>query len=123
MAKKKADAGAKASGGAKAESGAKPAKAAGRTKWFDDKSSAPLIEVYARRLESFMQAMADGVVEAKEVEKQEERLVSLMKEVEPLLDDAVHEKVTQLLCELTAYDLMQMLHSMHQARPKTTFHG
>jgi hypothetical protein len=46
-----------------------------------------------------------------------------MKEVEPLLDDNQHEKVTRLLCELTAFDIMQMLHTMQQARPKTKFRG
>jgi hypothetical protein len=46
-----------------------------------------------------------------------------MKEVEPQLDDAVHEKVTRLLCEMTAYNLMQMLHAMQEARPSTAFRG
>jgi hypothetical protein len=41
-----------------------------------------------------------------------------MKEVEPMLDDKQHAKVTQLLCELTAYDIMQTLHGVQQARPK-----
>ena len=67
--------------------------------------------------------MADGKVDDAEIKAQEARLVALMKEVEPLLDDALHEKVTQLLCELTAYDLMQMLHQMQQARPQTMFRG
>jgi hypothetical protein len=94
-----------------------------RLKWFDEKSKEPLIEDYARRLDSFVQTMADGVVEDRELKEQEERLVALMKELEPLLDDNLHGKVTRLLCELTAYDIMQMLHSLQQARPKTTFRG
>ncbi len=102
---------------------AKPAAPAGRQKWFDDASHAPLIENYARQLESFIQTMADGVVDDGEIAAQEERLIGLMKEVEPLLDDDVHAKVTRLLCELTAYDIMQMLHSFQEARPKTQFRG
>ena len=97
----------------------KPTKSA----WLDETSSAPAISEKAQQMESFLAAMADGRVDASEVEAQEARLVELMKEVEPLLDDDLHEKVTQLLCELTAYDLMQVLHSMHQARPKTEFRG
>jgi hypothetical protein len=31
--------------------------------------------------------------------------------------------VTELLCELTAYDLMQTLHEMQKARPRTAFRG
>jgi hypothetical protein len=46
-----------------------------------------------------------------------------MKEIEPKLDDGLHAKVTELLCELTAHDLMQMLYQMQQARPKTVFRG
>jgi hypothetical protein len=104
---------------------AKVAKAtkAARVKWFDAKSHAPLIETYTRRLDSFLQTMADGIVEDRELEQQEERLIGLMKEVEPLLDDAQHAKVTQLLCELTAYDIMQMVNGLQKARPKTTFRG
>ncbi len=103
----------------------KPAakSSAKRIKWLDDKSGAPLIDGYARQLTSFMEAMADGEVDDSEVKAQESRLVKIMKEVEPKLDDALHGKVTQLLCELSAYDLMQILNSMQKARPKTAFRG
>jgi len=94
-----------------------------RAKWFDDASSAPVIEEQARRLTTFMTALADGKVEAHEVKEQEQRLVAAMKEADAALDNAAHAKVTQLLCELTAYDLMNMLYALEQARPKTTFHG
>jgi hypothetical protein len=101
----------------------KLAAPAGRQKWFDEASHEPLIENYARQLDSFIQTMADGVVDEGEIRAQEERLITLMKEVEPLLNDDLHTKVTQLLCELTAYDIMQMLHSLQEARPKTQFRG
>jgi hypothetical protein len=94
-----------------------------RQSWFDEKTHEPLIEQYARQLDSFITTMADGVVEEREIKEQEERLVKLMQELEPLLDDKQHEKVTRLLCELTAYDLMQTLYTMQQARPKTVFRG
>jgi hypothetical protein len=94
-----------------------------RTPWLDDKTDAPLFEQYARRLDSFLQTIADGKVEDKEITAQEKRLVELMREVEPMLDDKTHAKVTELLCELTAYDLMQLIHLMQQARPRTTFRG
>jgi hypothetical protein len=94
-----------------------------RTSWLDEKAQHPLIEQYARQLDSFAQAMADGKIEASELRDQEGRLVALMKEIEPQLDDALHEKVTRLLCELAAYDLMQMVQTMQEARPKTVFRG
>jgi len=104
---------------------AKPAaaKSGRRSSWLDEASNTPLIERYARQLKGFMNALADGKVDDQEVREQESRLVALMKEIEPQLDAAMHAKVTQLLCELTAYDLMQILHSMEVARPKTKFRG
>ncbi len=92
----------------------KPARAS----WLDAKAQHPQIEQQARQLDTFIQAMADGKIDDAELKQQEARLVALMKEIEPQLDDALHEKVTRLLCELTAYDLMQMLHTMQQARKK-----
>jgi hypothetical protein len=96
---------------------------AGRLSWFDEKTSKPLIDGYARTLESFVTTMADGKVEPKELRAQEKRIIDLMKEVEPLLNDDLHAKVTSLLCELTAYDIMQLLFTLDAARPKTKFRG
>ena len=112
-------------GTAKSAAGASKgaAKSGTRVKWLDDKSGAPLIERYARELTTFMEAVADGEVQDSEVQEQEARVVKLMKEIEPRLDEALHAKVTHLLCELTAYDLMQVLNSMRKARPKVVFRG
>lgn len=102
---------------------AKPAASKKRLSWLAKGTDTPLIDQYARQLDSFIQTMADGEVDASEIKDQEARVVKLMKAVEPELDDAMHEQVTQLLCELTAYDIMQILHSMQAARPKTRFRG
>jgi hypothetical protein len=101
----------------------KPEAAAHRSNWFDETTRTPVIEDAARQLESFTAAMTDGRVDANELKAQEARLVDLMKEIEPELDDPLHEKITRLLCELTAYNLMQMMHAMQEARPKTAFRG
>ena len=94
-----------------------------KTPWFDDSTDTPLIAEYARKLDSFLDAVADARIETRELDEQEKRVVSLMKEVEPLLSPEAHEKVTRLLCEVTAYDLMQALHMAGHARTKTTFRG
>lgn len=91
--------------------------------WFDDASNIPLISEQAQRLESFLEAVADGKIDQHEIDAQEKRLVDLMREIEPLLDADLHAKVTRLLCELTAYDLMQMMRTLEEARPKTAFRG
>ena len=104
---------------------AKASKAAakGKTPWFDDTSEAPLLTEYARKLDSFLDVVADGKVDSKELDEQEKRVVALMKEVEPLLSPEAHEKVTALLCEVTAYDLMNAFHMANKARPRTQFRG
>ena len=94
-----------------------------KTPWFDQHSEAPMLQEYARKLDSFVEVMADGRVDVKELEQQEARVVALMKEVEPLLSPEAHEKVTRLLCEVTAYDLMNTLHMAHASRPRTKFRG
>jgi hypothetical protein len=113
---------AKSSKDTKSSKGSKDTKSK-RKSWFDARSHTILIKEYAEQLGSFVQTMADGKVDASELEAQQERLIALMKEVEPQLDDALHEKVTRLLCELAAYDVMQMIYTMQEARPKTVFRG
>jgi hypothetical protein len=96
---------------------------AGKTPWFDEASEAPMLTEYARKLDSFLDVVADGRVETKEIEEQEHRVVALMKEVEPLLSPEAHEKVTRLLCEVTAYDLMNAFYMAGKSRPLTKFRG
>jgi hypothetical protein len=100
-----------------------PRSAGPRLSWLDEATQTSQIDTYARKLGSFVDALADGVVQESELAAQEKRLVKIMKEVEPRLDDATHARVTELLCELTAYDIMHILHSMHAARPAAEFRG
>ena len=86
-----------------------------RTNWFDD-SDLPIIDEQVQKLESFTQAMADGVVEKRELEQQENSLIKAMKAVESGLDDAQHAKVTRLLVELSAYNIMRLLHELQTLR-------
>jgi hypothetical protein len=101
----------------------KTATSAKRLSWVDARTQTPLIDKHARQLGSFMKAMQDGRVDESEIKDQEGRIVKLMKEIEPLLDDRQHRKITELLCELTAYDIMQMLYTINESRPKTAFRG
>jgi hypothetical protein len=94
-----------------------------RQSWLDEKSQAPQIDRYVEKLESVVEAMADGRVDDKELQAQQQRVISLMKEIEPQLNDELHAKVTDLLCALTALEMMETMHTMQQARPKTVFHG
>ena len=95
---------------------------AGRQSWLDD-AQTPLIDQYTQKLATFMEAMADGRVDRQERDDQEKRLVAAMKEVEGELSDGQHAKVTKLLCEISAYNIMQTLYMLQSARPKTAFRG
>ena len=93
-----------------------------RKSWIDPETNEPLIDDYAKKLSTFARAFADGVITEQEIADQEARLVDLMKDVEPLLVDATRAKITRLMCELTAYDIMQFVFEMQQARA-TAFRG
>ena len=101
----------------------KSPSSAQRTNWLDEQTQTPLIDQHARKLATFLDAMADGRIDDQEIKAQEARVYNLLKEIDPQLDDALHARVTELLCELTAYDLMQMLREMQQKRPQTKFRG
>ena len=88
-----------------------------RHSWIDADSN-PDLDAHVAQLEHFTKSMADGVVDAKELETQENNLVAAMREVEKLLDDAQHAKVTKLLAELTAYSVMRTLHELTAAHVK-----
>jgi hypothetical protein len=95
----------------------------GRQSWLDTTSETPLIHEYTEKLTTFVNAMADGVIDSSELSAQEARLQHVMKDLEPKLDDPLHASVTRLLCELTAYNIMRTLASLQDARPKSVFRG
>jgi len=52
-----------------------------RMSWVDETTQLPVIETYASQLEHFVETFADGQVDKAELQKQERKLVDLMKEV------------------------------------------
>jgi len=92
-----------------------------RTSWFDDKAEHPLIQEQVSKLESFTSALADGVITKQELGSQEQRLVAAMKALESDLDDKLHAKTTTVLVELTAYNVMRLLHELQTERARMAF--
>ena len=88
-----------------------------RASWIDDDHN-PTLDAHISQLEHFTNAIADGIVDAAELEKQENNLVAAMRDAEAVLDDAQHAKVTKLLAELTAYSVMRTLHELTSAHVK-----
>lgn len=91
-----------------------------RTSWFDDTTALPVIDEQVHRLDTFADAMQDGVIEKQELDRQQQSLVAAMRSVEGDLSDAQHEKVTRLLIELSAYNIMRLLHELHSQRLQQT---
>jgi hypothetical protein len=89
-----------------------------RTSWFDEKAEYPIIQEEVNKLASFTDALADGVVERKELAAQEQRLVAAMQRLEPQLNDDLHDKVTTVLVEMTAYNIMRLLHELKAERAR-----
>ena len=92
-----------------------------RTSWFDEKAEHPLVTEQVNKLDSFTDAMADGIVDTTELEAQEQRLTAAMKALEPTLDDALHANVTKVLVELSAYNIMRLLHELQAQRARVAF--
>jgi predicted transcriptional regulator len=92
-----------------------------RTSWFDDQTKHPVIDEQMRRLESFTTALADGVVSKEELSGQEQRLNTALKKLEAELSDDLHAKVTTVLVELSAYNVMRLLHELHTERARQAF--
>ncbi len=92
-----------------------------RASWFDDRTEHALIHEKLEKLESFTTALADGVVSKQELTGQEERLVKAMKSLEGTLNDQQHADVTTVLVELTAYNVMRLLHELQSERARLAF--
>ena len=92
-----------------------------RTSWFDEKAEYPVIQQEVNKLRSFTDAMADGIIEKNELDAQEQRLVAAMRRLEPELSDELHEKVTVVMVEMSAYNIMRLLHELHAERARMAF--
>ena len=92
-----------------------------RNSWFDDKAEHAMIQEQITKLDSFTSAMADGVVSESELGVQESRLVASMKTLEADLSDDLHAKVTTVLVELSAYNVMRLLHELQAERARMAF--
>jgi hypothetical protein len=92
-----------------------------RASWFDDKAEHPVIQEQVKKLASFTSAMEDGVISTQELNGQEQRVIAAMKKVEGELSDDLHSKVTTMLVEMTAYNVMRLLHELQVEHTRRAF--
>jgi len=67
-----------------------------RTSWFDPETNEAMFSKYIDQMESWQEALADGVVEPEEVKRQAERVAEMLRALEPKLSDELHEELTQI---------------------------
>jgi len=91
-----------------------------RINWLDEDTNLPALDEHVAQLEHFTSSMADGVIDSDELSKQNEAVVSAMKAVQDDLTDEQHAKVTALLVEMTAFNVMATLHGLAASRPRGT---
>jgi ribosomal protein S13 len=87
-----------------------------RISWFDEKTHMPVIDEQVHKLTAFVDAMADGVIDEAELNKQQSSVVEAMKAVEGDLNDRQHAQITRLMVELSAYNIMRLLHELQETR-------
>lgn len=92
-----------------------------RTSWFDERAEHLVVHEQVTKLESFTSALADGIVTKHELDAQEAQLVKALKALEPQLNEAQHDQVTRVLIEMTAYNIMRLLHELQAERAKIAF--
>ncbi len=70
-----------------------------RTSWFSEEGDDVMFQHYVERMESWQQAIADGVITPEELKEQAQRVAELLRTLESKLDDDLHAEVSQVLME------------------------
>jgi hypothetical protein len=82
-------------------------EASARMSWFDEGQGLTHLSEYFQRMESWQQAIADGVITPEEIREQAQRVIGLLKEVEPLVGEAERRTITETLYEMAVLGAMQ----------------
>jgi len=80
-----------------------------REPWFDSESSELIFARYVEKMESWQNALADGVVQPEEVRQQSQRVTDMLRALEPKLSDELHEDLTKIFYELSVLYGMRAL--------------
>jgi hypothetical protein len=83
------------------------AEESSRISWFDQEKGPLHLSEYFQRMDSWQQAIADNRITAEEIRDQASRVIALLKEVEPLVNDEEHQVITETLYEMAVLQAMQ----------------
>jgi hypothetical protein len=80
-----------------------------RTSWFDQESNELGFSKYLERMDSWQDALADGVVTPEELEQQMQRVIELLRNLEPKLSNELHAELTTIFYELAVFYGMERI--------------
>ena len=78
--------------------------------WFDGQGLDLLREDFLDHHEGWKKYIEDGQITAEEILEQENRIVSMLRVIEPELDLATHKKLTDILLEYEVLVNMALIH-------------
>ena len=81
-----------------------------RDGWFDGKGVDLLRDEFLVTHPGWKKYIADGEIDASEILEQENRIIGMLRELEPKLDDAQHEMLTKTLLEYEVLVNMALVH-------------
>ncbi|WP_218082338.1 hypothetical protein [Anthocerotibacter panamensis] len=79
------------------------------TDWFDPATGEVYSTRFFERMTSWQEAMADGVIEAAEIEQQSRLVLGMLKELEESLSDEAHGRLGEVFGELAVLQGMQSM--------------
>lgn len=81
-----------------------------RDGWFDGQGLDLLREEFLDSHEGWKKYIEDGQITALEILEQENRIVSMLTELEPSIDDEIHQRLTAVLLEYEVLVNMALIH-------------
>lgn len=89
-----------------------------RANWFSNGKQNHLFQQSVERMESWQNAIEDGVITDEELQEHLEYTSDLLRQLEPQLSDNLHALVTQILLEMAVLNAMQstLLWQEHSSR-------
>lgn len=81
-----------------------------RDGWFDGRGVDLLRDEFLETHAGWRRYIADGQITAAEILEQENRIVKMLKEIEPTLNDQQHETLTKILLEYEVLVNMALIH-------------
>lgn len=83
---------------------------ADRDGWFDDQGLDLLREDFLDHHEGWKKYIEDGQITAEEILEQENRIITMLRALEPKIDDATHRQLTETLLEYEVLVNMALIH-------------